>query len=91
MNLHRRPGNIEKRLADKENPLVIPKNQLPAAQTQKALAQPKPRIDEQKRDSAQLMQKKAATQAPNPAKIASTQWMDPPKRQTPFRRSCKNG
>ena len=41
--------------------------------------------------AAQLMQKKAATHATNPSKIAATQWQDPPKRTSTFTRKPAYG
>jgi hypothetical protein len=82
---------IEKRLADKENPLMIPKKQPLAQEAKNHVEHTVTRVDADQRDSGQPMQKKTASHVTNPAKIASIQWSDPPKRTSTFTRKPSYG
>lgn len=74
----------------KDNPQT-PETQSQATEAQKIFAKPKPHVEQQKRDGGNVKQKKAATQAPNPSKIAATKWQDPPKRTSTFTRKPAYG
>ncbi len=82
---------IEKRLSDTANPLAIPKTYSRASESQKTITEPKTWIEQQKRDTCDLMQKKTPPPAADLTKIASVQWSDPPARKKPqTKRSYKN-